>query len=261
MTSLGSSPKYPRSPQTLRGPIRLRLNLGSTVFSRRTKSRTKSCNWYGYAVHCIALHCDRSVRCIAYRQTFEETIIMAHLPPTGDQVRIVEVGPRDGLQNISYPIPTDTKVSLIQRLHSAGLHNIEITSIVSPKAVPQLADNQQVLSNGLIKNLLSRDDLRLPILVPNRKGVDLAIKFGVKEVAVFVSASEGFSRANTKCSVEEGLSRAREVAGVALGARMQVRGWVQHPRRGNTSKNMLILLLDISLAFSMIHMTVRLHQK
>jgi len=194
------------------------------VFPRRTKSRTE-------VSQLIQLYC--TMYRIVWRplstlhrisSNAQRTIIMAHPPPTGGQVRIVEVGPRDGLQNISISIPIDTKVSLIQRLHSAGLRNIEITSVVSPKAVPQLADNQQVLSDGIIKNLISKDDLRLPILVPNRKGMDLAIKFGVKEVAVFVSASEGFTRANTKCSVEEGLSRAREVAGVALGARMQVRG-------------------------------------
>lgn len=152
---------------------------------------------------------------------------MAHSSPNGTHVRIVEVGPRDGLQNISKPISATTKVSLIQQLHSAGLRNIEITSAVSPKAVPQLADNQDVLSNSVIKDLISKDDLKLPVLVPNRKGLEVAMKFGVKEVAVFVSASEGFSRANTKCSVEEGLFMAREVAGVARGAGMQVRGCVE----------------------------------
>ncbi|KAJ4983156.1 3-hydroxymethyl-3-methylglutaryl-CoA lyase [Stagonosporopsis vannaccii] len=145
---------------------------------------------------------------------------------TGNHVRIVEVGPRDGLQNICKPVPTRTKVSLIQQLHSAGMRNIEVTSAVSPRAVPQLADYQEVLSNGVIKDLIRKDDLRLPVLVPNKKGLDLAMRLGIKEVAVFVSASEGFSRANTRCSVNEGLARAREVVSSALGAKMQVRGYI-----------------------------------
>ncbi|KAJ8118965.1 hypothetical protein OPT61_g152 [Boeremia exigua] len=146
--------------------------------------------------------------------------------PTGNSVRIVEVGPRDGLQNISTPIPTATKVELIQRLHSAGLRVIEATSAVSPKAVPQLADYQQVLSHGVVGGLMSKKDVRLPVLVPNKKGLSLATKLGVREVAVFISASEGFSKANTKCSVDEGLARAREVAGLARGQGMQVRGYI-----------------------------------
>ncbi|KAH8621959.1 hypothetical protein IG631_23354 [Alternaria alternata] len=152
---------------------------------------------------------------------------MASVSPTGDHVRIVEVGPRDGLQNITTPVPTATKISLIQRLHSAGLRAIEVTSAVSSKAVPQLADNQKVLSHGVVKDLISQDNLRLPVLVPNRKGLELAMKLGVKEVAVFVGATEGFSKANTNCTVEEGLARAKVVAGIAKGKGMQVRGCVR----------------------------------
>jgi hydroxymethylglutaryl-CoA lyase len=154
---------------------------------------------------------------------------MASFSTTSNHVRIVEVGPRDGLQNVSTHIPTATKISLIQRLHSTGLRAIEVTSAVSPKAVPQLADNQEVLSHTVVKDLISRHDLRLPVLVPNRKGLDIAMTLGVREVAVFVSASEGFSQANVKCSVEEGLARAREVAGVARREGMQVRGFVNLP--------------------------------
>ncbi|KAI8943403.1 hypothetical protein NX059_001415 [Plenodomus lindquistii] len=153
---------------------------------------------------------------------------------TRERVRIVEVGPRDGLQNISKPIPTETKIGLIQRLAATGLKTIEITSAVSPKAVPQLSDNQQLLSHESIQELVRRSgangtrraETRMPVLVPNKKGLDLALKQGVKEVAVFVSATEGFSQKNTKCSVEEGLARAREVTGVAKEHGVAVRGYI-----------------------------------
>jgi hydroxymethylglutaryl-CoA lyase len=133
-------------------------------------------------------------------------------------VRIIEVGPRDGLQNIAKLVPTATKIELIERLRAAGLHSIEMTSAVSPKAIPQLADNQTLLSNSAIRTLLDETSLRLPVLVPNIRGLELALINGVKEVAVFVSASEGFSKANTNCTVEEGLRRASEVAVIALKA-------------------------------------------
>lgn len=140
-------------------------------------------------------------------------------------VRIVEVGPRDGLQNISSTIPTATKIELIRRLHTSGLNSIEITSVVSPKVIPQLADNQKVLSSDVVQSLLRKgNQLRLPTLIPNTKGLEIAIKHNVQEVAVFVSASEGFSKANTNCSVEEGLDRARKVADMARGNQIAVRG-------------------------------------
>ncbi|KAH9235779.1 hypothetical protein K456DRAFT_1748405 [Colletotrichum gloeosporioides 23] len=134
-------------------------------------------------------------------------------------VRIVEVGPRDGLQNVKSPIDTGNKLVLIERLRQAGLKNIEITSVVSPKAIPQLADCRQVLSSGLIGEWLrSSSDLRLPVLVPNTKGLQIALDHGVREVAVFVSATEGFSRANINCSVDEGIQRAHQVATKAVSA-------------------------------------------
>lgn len=138
-------------------------------------------------------------------------------------VRIVEVSPRDGLQNIKTTIPTSTKLSLIQRLHAAGLQTIELTSAVSPKAVPQLADCQTVLSDDSVQTLLATP-ARLPVLVPNVRGLDVAIKHGVREVAVFVSATEAFSKANTNCTVKEGLERARLVAEKAKQAGLAVRG-------------------------------------
>ena len=141
-------------------------------------------------------------------------------------VRIVEVGPRDGLQNIKTTIPTATKLELISRLRQAGLKTIEITSVVSPKAVPQLADCRQVLADGNIKGMIDDETLRVPVLIPNLKGLEIALENGVREVAVFVSATEGFSRANINATVEEGLARARQVTEKARAAGRAVRGYV-----------------------------------
>src|SRR5690349_15978917 len=112
-------------------------------------------------------------------------------------VRIVEVGPRDGLQNISENVPADTKLKLIALLHQTGLRTIEITSIVSPRAVPQLKDYSQVLKSDTVRGLLRDGMGHYPVLVPNIKGLELARAHGVKHIAVFVSATEGFSKANT----------------------------------------------------------------
>lgn len=139
-------------------------------------------------------------------------------------VRIVEVGPRDGLQNVKPSIPSSTKLALIKRLHDAGLQQIEVTSIVSPRAVPQLADCETILANTGVQKLLSSPHLRTPVLIPNLKGLHVALRHNVRGVAVFVSASEGFSRANIRCSVQEGLNRARAVAEKARANGLEVRG-------------------------------------
>jgi hydroxymethylglutaryl-CoA lyase len=139
-------------------------------------------------------------------------------------VRIMEVGPRDGLQNIANAVPTTVKIELIERLRAAGLRRIEVTSAVSPKAVPQLADSQDLLSSHNLQAMILQPGMQMPVLVPNVRGLRLAMQHGAKEVAVFVSATEGFSRANTNCSVEEGLRRAGEVVEMAMKAGIQVRG-------------------------------------
>ncbi|PSR93936.1 hydroxymethylglutaryl-CoA lyase [Coniella lustricola] len=153
---------------------------------------------------------------------------MASLPafshPPAEAVRIVEVSPRDGLQNIPHLVPTPIKIELIRRLVRAGLVNVEATSFVSPKWIPQLADNTEVLR--AIAPLLRDTSLRLPVLIPNLRGLDGALGSGVKEVAVFVSASESFSRKNTNCSVEQALDRAREVAVKARREGVAVRGYI-----------------------------------
>lgn len=141
-----------------------------------------------------------------------------------DAVRIVEVGPRDGLQNIQKSIPTQTKLELIRRLIDTGLRTVELTSVVSPKAIPQLADCRQVLQDADVKRLLGRKNIRLPVLVPNLKGLDIAIQQGVREIAVFISATEGFSRANINCTVDEGIKRAKQVASKAVNVGVTVRG-------------------------------------
>ena len=138
-------------------------------------------------------------------------------------VRLVEVGPRDGLQNIRDHVPTPLKIELIRRLHRTGLRAIELTSVVSPRAVPQLADCRDVLRNDGIR-YLQEQPLRLPVLVPNLKGLEVAMEHGAQEVAVFVSASEGFSKANINCSVRQGIERARAVAHRALQHGLTVRG-------------------------------------
>ncbi|KAE8349899.1 aldolase [Aspergillus coremiiformis] len=141
-------------------------------------------------------------------------------------VRIVEVGPRDGLQSIKDPVPTRVKVELIRRLRQTGLRTIELTSVVSPRAIPQLADCRDVLRMEDIKSLQREPNLRLPVLVPNIKGLDIALQYDVKEVAVFVSATEGFSKANINCTVTEGLERARNIAAKAIDCGLAVRGYV-----------------------------------
>lgn len=141
-----------------------------------------------------------------------------------DGVRIVEVGPRDGLQNVATSIPTATKIELITRLLNAGLSSVELTSNVQPKAVPQLSDGLLLLKDENIQRLLPQTDRRMPVLVPNVRRLEAVIKAGVREVAVFISATEGFSRANIRCSVEEGLSRAKETIAAALKAGLDVRG-------------------------------------
>ncbi|KAL2455521.1 Hydroxymethylglutaryl-CoA lyase [Abeliophyllum distichum] len=136
-------------------------------------------------------------------------------------VKIVEVGPRDGLQNEKGIVPTSVKVNLIRKLVSSGLPVVEATSFVSPKWVPQLADARDVIE--AVKNL---EGAKLPVLTPNLKGFEAAVAAGAKEVAVFASASESFSKSNINCSIEESLSRYRAVTSSAKELSIPVRGYV-----------------------------------
>jgi hydroxymethylglutaryl-CoA lyase len=135
------------------------------------------------------------------------------------KVKLVEVGPRDGLQNEATPVATAVKVELIHRLQDAGLPVIQATAFVSPKWVPQMADNAQVMAA-----IRRKPGVSYPVLVPNRKGLDAALAAGAQEVVVFGAASETFSRKNTNCSIAEGLARFSEVCQEALAQGLKVRG-------------------------------------
>lgn len=138
-----------------------------------------------------------------------------------DRVRIVEVGPRDGLQNEAKPVATDVKIRLIEQLVQAGNSSVEVTSFVSPKWIPQLADAAEVFA--AVKR---RDGVRYPVLVPNLQGFERAIAAGAKEVAVFAAASESFSRRNTNASIEESIDRFKPVLEQAKSKNIAVRGYV-----------------------------------
>ncbi|KAI5264767.1 pyruvate carboxyltransferase [Aureobasidium subglaciale] len=152
-------------------------------------------------------------------------------------VKIVEVGPRDGLQNIKEMVPTRTKIELIERLASTGLQTIETTSFVAPKWVPQLADAKDVMQS--IRPLVhAKRDISFPVLVPNVKGFEAALEGGAKEVSIFLSASEGFSRKNIACSMAESLQRAQMIAQEARKHNIRIRGYlscvVECPYDGRT---------------------------
>jgi isopropylmalate/homocitrate/citramalate synthase len=137
------------------------------------------------------------------------------------KVRIVEVGPRDGLQNEKVAVPATVKIQLIEDLAAAGLSEIEAGAFVSPKWVPQMADSAVVLAG------LRRDPAkRYPVLVPNLQGLEAAIAAGARDVAVFAAASESFARRNTNCSIAESLDRFRPVMARAAEVGIPVRGYI-----------------------------------
>ncbi|MDY0073912.1 MAG: hydroxymethylglutaryl-CoA lyase [Thauera sp.] len=138
-------------------------------------------------------------------------------------VRIVEMGPRDGLQNEKQLVRTDTKVELVRRLEQAGLQAIETTSFVSPKWVPQMGDNSEVLIRVLAE---AKAGVAYPVLTPNLQGFEAALAAGAQEVAVFGAASESFSQKNINCSIAESLERFRPVTDAAQAAGVKVRGYV-----------------------------------
>ena len=141
--------------------------------------------------------------------------------PLPKKARIVEVGPRDGLQNEEQQIATATKIELIGRLADCGLTTIEATAFVSPKWVPQMGDAAEVMAN-----LPRRHGVSYPVLVPNLKGFEQALAAGVEEIAVFGAASEAFSQKNINCSIAESLERFRPVAEAARQNDIRVRGYV-----------------------------------
>ncbi|KAM4677888.1 hydroxymethylglutaryl-CoA lyase, mitochondrial-like isoform 1-T1 [Discoglossus pictus] len=143
----------------------------------------------------------------------------AHIYPK--EVKIVEVGPRDGLQNEKTIVPTEVKIQLINMLSEAGLRAVEATSFVSPKWVPQMADHTSVMQG--IKKF---PNVSYPVLTPNLTGFQAAVACGAQEVAIFGAASELFSKKNINCSIEESLQRFKLVTNAAKEANIPVRGYV-----------------------------------
>jgi isopropylmalate/homocitrate/citramalate synthase len=137
------------------------------------------------------------------------------------KARIVDVAPRDGLQNEPKSVPTSVKIELIERLQDAGLAAVEATAFVSPKWVPQMADSAEVMA-GIRK----RPGVAYPVLVPNMKGFEAAHAAGAEEIAVFGAASETFSRKNINCSIAESLERFEPVVAAAKDRGMHVRGYI-----------------------------------
>jgi len=140
----------------------------------------------------------------------------SHLP---QRVKVVEVGPRDGLQNEKQPVATDIKIALIDRLSAAGFANIEATSFVSPKWVPQMADGAEVMAG-----ITRRPGTIYSVLTPNMRGFEGAVAAKADEVVIFAAASEAFSQRNINCSIEESITRFEPVARAAKDAGLRLRG-------------------------------------
>lgn len=140
---------------------------------------------------------------------------------SGERVTIVEMSPRDGLQNEPAPIETGDKIALIDRLSACGFSRIEVTSFVSPKWVPQLADAVQVMAG-----IRREPGVHYAVLTPNMKGFEAALAAGADEVAVFASASESFSQMNINCTIEESIERFRPIAAASRAHGILMRGYV-----------------------------------
>jgi hydroxymethylglutaryl-CoA lyase len=138
-----------------------------------------------------------------------------------EPVRIVEVGPRDGLQNEKTPVSVADRIAFIEALISAGLHTVEVGAFVSPKAIPQMIGSDQVL-----RGVSHHAGSEFQVLVPNEKGYEASQAAGAKVIAVFASASEGFSRANINCTVAESIERFKPVLARAKADRIRVRGYI-----------------------------------
>jgi len=166
------------------------------------------------------------------------------------RVTLVDVGPRDGLQNEKQPVDAGHKIELVHRLQSAGLKEIEVTSFVSPKWVPQMADNAEVMAG-----IERRAGVRYSVLVPNMKGLEAALPSRPDEVVVFGAASEAFSQRNINCSIAESIERFRPVVAAAHEAGLKVRGAISCalgcPYQGEVSpdevERVVLLMKDIGV--------------
>ena len=163
-----------------------------------------------------------------------------------ESVNIVEVGPRDGLQNEKTFLATDKKIELINLLSKTGLTTIEATSFVRPDRIPQLADSAEVFA-GITK----QSNINYPVLVPNMDGLERAIQAGAKDISVFIAASETFSQKNTNCSISDSLQRVSEVCQHALQAGLRVRGYLSCvfgcPYEGHINDDVVLKLKDTLL--------------
>ena len=144
--------------------------------------------------------------------------------PLPTRVKIVDVGPRDGLQNEKQTVPAATKIELVHRLQAAGLQDIEVTSFVSPKWVPQMADAAEVMAG-----IRRQPGVRYSVLTPNLKGYEAALAWKPDEIVVFGAASEAFSQRNINCSIAESIERFAPVAAAARAAGIHVRGAISCP--------------------------------
>ena len=158
-----------------------------------------------------------------------------------EQVKIVEVGPRDGLQNESVTVPAEVKVALVEKLADAGLSVIEAGAFVSPKWVPQMATSGEVF-----QQIEKRSGVSYPMLVPNLKGLELAHAVGVQEIALFAAATETFSQKNTNCSIEQSIDRFNAVSARAQDLGIKVRGYVSCvlgcPYEGEVSADTVLMI-------------------
>lgn len=137
------------------------------------------------------------------------------------KVKLVEVSPRDGLQNEASIISTEVKIEFVNLLSTTGLKTIEVTSFVSPRWIPQMADNAEVF-----RGIIHHPDISYPVLVPNLKGLHAALAVGVKEIAIFTAASETFTQKNINCSISESIDRFHPVVEIAKANNIKIRGYV-----------------------------------
>ena len=160
-----------------------------------------------------------------------------------ERVKIVEVGPRDGLQNESVTVPAEIKVQLVELLADAGLPVIEVGAFVSPRWVPQMATSSDVFTQ-----ISKRTGISYPMLVPNLKGLELAHAAGVQEVALFAATTETFSQKNTNYSIAESIERFNAVIDAALALDMKVRGYISCvlgcPYEGEVSDDTVLMLAE-----------------
>ena len=158
-----------------------------------------------------------------------------------ERVKIVEVGPRDGLQNESVIVPAEIKIRLVEKLADAGLSVIESGAFVSPKWVPQMATSAEVF-----KQIDKRVGVSYPVLVPNLKGLELAHEAGVQEIALFAAATETFSQKNTNCSIAESIDRFNAVIDQAQTLDMKIRGYISCvlgcPYEGEVASDTVLML-------------------